>query len=216
MKKQLFKTLKKSASSSTSYSSSESGFSLVELAVIVVMIGIFSAIAAPVWDVFVSRQRVGAVNGQVLRTLQTAQAEAKRNKQNYVVAFREAADPTTAPPEFSTYLEGTPDADKFWEPLNLEGEVPTGTHKIYVQANNDDDADPDNSNGPEIDSITFNYMGAVEYPKPVSSGPQPENTDGFTVTVSNPDGGLKQCVKVVTILGAMITSEGDDNPTGCP
>jgi hypothetical protein len=28
--------------------------------------------------------------------------------------------------------------------------------------------------------------------------------------------GFKQCVKVVTLLGAMITSEGDDNKTGCP
>ncbi len=79
--------------SSTSYSSSESGFSLVELAVIVVIIGIFSAIAAPAWDAFVSRQRIRAVNGQVLQALQTAQAEAKRTKQEITVTFDEAVDP---------------------------------------------------------------------------------------------------------------------------
>jgi type II secretory pathway pseudopilin PulG len=195
MKKQLFKTLKKSASSSTSYSSSESGFSLVELAVIVVMIGIFSAIAAPVWDVFVSRQRVGAVNNQVLQALQSAQAEAKRTKEEITVTFDESVDP----PKYQ--IGNQPQED-----LNINGEVPVGKIKIYVQANGD----------AAVNAITFNYMGAVEYPKPVSSGPPPENTDGFTVTVSTPDDGLRQCVKVVTILGAMITSEGDDNPTGCP
>ena len=214
MKKRLYKTPNKSLLSSTSYSSSESGFSLVELAVIVVIIGIFAAIAAPAWNAFVTRQRVRSVNNQVLRTLQTAQAEAKRNKQNYVVAFREAADPTTDPPEFSSYLEGTDPANIVWEPLNLEGEVPTGTHKIYVQANNNDDADPDNSNGTDIDSITFDYMGAVIEPERI---PDPQNNkDGFTVTVSTPDGGLRRCVKVVTLLGAMITAEGDDNQIGCP
>ncbi|MGB3191176.1 MAG: hypothetical protein WBB43_17360, partial [Limnoraphis sp.] len=137
-------------------------------------------------------------------------------KQNYVVEFQEAADPTTDLPEFSVHLEGTPDADKFWEPLNLEGQVPTGEIKIYVQANGNDDADPDNSNSTDIDAITFDYMGAVESLKDNTNVPSEENETGFTVTVSTPDGGLKRCVKVVTLLGAMITSEGDDNKIGCP
>ncbi|MGB3190316.1 MAG: prepilin-type N-terminal cleavage/methylation domain-containing protein, partial [Limnoraphis sp.] len=98
----------------------EVGFTIVELMLTVAIMGIFAAIAAPSWDTFVSRQRIRAVNGQVLQTLQTAQAEAKLKKQNYVVEFQEAADPTTDLPEFSVHLEGTPDADKFWEPLNLE------------------------------------------------------------------------------------------------
>jgi len=211
MKKQLFKTLKKSASSSTSYSSSESGFSLVELAVIVVMIGIFSAIAAPVWDVFVSRQRVGAVNGQVLQALQSAQAEAKRNKVSRKIEFDNNTD------QMPVYRIYQPDTDGDFDPtgdlidesvIEIDGQIEPGQIQITTQANN--------GTAPLQDAIIFNYMGAVESPKPVSSRPQPKKTDGFTVTVSNPDGGLKQCVKVVTILGAMITSEGDDNPTGCP
>ncbi|MGB3191286.1 MAG: hypothetical protein WBB43_17920, partial [Limnoraphis sp.] len=93
---------------------------MADVVIVMVIMGIFAAIAAPTWDALVTRQRVRSINGQVLQALQIAQAEAKRKKQNYVVEFQEAADPTTDLPEFSVHLEGTPDADKFWEPLNLE------------------------------------------------------------------------------------------------
>jgi type II secretory pathway pseudopilin PulG len=114
---------------------SESGFSLIELAVIVVMIGIFSAIAAPVWDVFVSRQRVGAVNGQVLQALQSAQAEAKRTKQEITVTFDDTVDPPT-------YTLNGVNPQK----LNIGGEIKEEMITL----------------SPNAAQITFNHIGAVD------------------------------------------------------
>jgi type II secretory pathway pseudopilin PulG len=49
------------------------------LLVIVLLLGILSAIAAPSWLAFINRQRVRTVNDRVLQTLRTAQSEAKAN-----------------------------------------------------------------------------------------------------------------------------------------
>jgi len=180
---------------------SEAGFSLLEVVIVVVILGIFAAIAAPAWDAFVARQRVRTVNNQILRTLQTAQAEAKGKNQEVAIQFDQSADP----PAYKVGQPGTIGSQPE-QLLNIDGEIEAGQIQIYVQANGD----------PATDSITFNYMGAVEFPKPNDDIDPPKNRRGFTVTVSTPNGGLKRCVKVVTILGAMITSEGDDNQTGCP
>ncbi|MEB3282702.1 MAG: GspH/FimT family pseudopilin [Lyngbya sp.] len=169
---------------------SEVGFTIIEVMLVVSIIAIFAAIAAPAWDAFATRQRIRTVNNQVLRTLQTAQAEAKRTKQEITVTFDESVDP----PQYQ--IGNQPEED-----LNLNGEVPQGQIQIYVQANGND----------AIDAITFDYMGAVIDPEKIPD-PQQKNTNGFTVTVSTPDGGFKQCVKVVTLLGAMITSEGNNCP----
>ncbi|KKD40025.1 pilus assembly FimT family protein [Limnoraphis robusta] len=117
---------------------SESGFSLIELAVIVVMIGIFSAIAAPAWDVFVSRQRVGAVNNQVSQALQSAQAEAKRTKQNVEVTFN-FNSPTVDPPTYT--LNGVNP-----QKLDIGGEIQEEMITL----------------SPDAAQITFNHIGAVE------------------------------------------------------
>jgi type II secretory pathway pseudopilin PulG len=116
----------------------EAGFTIVELMLIVAIMGIFAAIAAPAWDAFVSRQRVGAVNGQVLQALQSAQAEAKRTKQNVEVTFN-FNPPTVDPP---TYTVNGVNPQK----LNVGGEIKEEMITL----------------SPDAAQITFNYIGAVE------------------------------------------------------
>jgi len=48
------------------YTQSDSGFSLVELIAVVMMVGILAAIALPGWSAFVNRQRVNKANDAVL------------------------------------------------------------------------------------------------------------------------------------------------------
>ncbi|NJK39029.1 MAG: type II secretion system protein [Oscillatoriales cyanobacterium RM1_1_9] len=155
----------------------EAGFSLIEVAVVVLMTGILAAIAAPSWDALTSRQRVRSVNSQVLQVMRQAQAEAKRTKANYKVEF----DVTQDPPEYSVHLAT---ATPVWQTLNVDGEVKAGMVELAIT-----DPYPSTQNG-----VVFNYLGNLEDEEDVN----------FQVTVrpkDNTNNNAKRCVKAVTLLG---------------
>jgi type II secretory pathway pseudopilin PulG len=209
----------------------DGGFTIVELMIIVLVLGILSAIAAPSWLAFINRQRVRTVNDRVLQTLRSAQSEAKRSKRDITVTFNYApnatppvdpptvtinlTDPTTNPPD-QTALTTTPPIEKVT--FDAGGEIKPGTIKL-------------STNKPLINntaSITFNYQGNITSPSIQSSTP-PQSTDRFVVTVApfdpfdpsgfGPNTKGKQCVIVETLLGSMRTDEGEFNTAtgqGCP
>jgi type II secretory pathway pseudopilin PulG len=192
----------------------EAGYTLIELLIIVLILGIFASIAAPSWLAFINRQRVRTVNDRVLQTLRSAQSEAKRSKRDITVTFDLAAttdpptvtinptDPATNPPQ-QTALTTVPPIQKVT--FDAGGEIKPGTIKLSTNQTLINNAV----------SITFNYQGNITSPLIKTSTPR-QSTDGFIVTVAPSRGGGKQCVIVETIIGGMRTAEGNDPVTGCP
>lgn len=196
-----------SQKTSTRDSNSDVGFTIIEVLVVVLIIGILSAIAGPGWLAFISRQRTRTVNDAVFRALKSAQSAAKLNKQNVTVQF----DVDASVPIVTT--------DGVSERLNANGEIKDGMVDLVVAACNATDPTTGDCTGYDFDDadtdypITFDSLGAVadENENTWLAGASPK-TLPYIVTVSTADGNLKRCVIVETLLGSMRIAEGDSCP----
>jgi prepilin-type N-terminal cleavage/methylation domain-containing protein len=68
---------------------SSSGFTLVEMLVVILVVGILSAIALPSWLSFVNVRRLNTAQDQVYLAIRQAQRQATKEKLNWQVSFRE-------------------------------------------------------------------------------------------------------------------------------
>ncbi|MCC3453465.1 MULTISPECIES: prepilin-type N-terminal cleavage/methylation domain-containing protein [unclassified Microcoleus] len=170
----------------------DAGFTILELLVIVIMLGILASIAAPGWLGFINRQRVRTVNDRVFQSLRTAQSEAKRTKRPVTIVFNNnTSTPPVDPP--------TVTIDGNIQQLNAQGEIKPGTIALTVNTPAAPTTPPN--------SLTFDYQGNLTV-----------GTTPFYVTVAVSGGGTRQCAIVQTIIGGMRTDEGTFNTTtnqGC-
>lgn len=158
-------------------SRSTAGFTLLEHIILLAILGIVSAIAAPAWFAFVERQSLNFAQDQIYRAMQSAKSNAKLQKVSWQFSLREnngvvqwAVHPATANP-----------ADDQWYSLNktihLDPETtlrpPTGVRKIQ-----------------------FDYQGNVTKPP-----------FGRVTLSSQHGGKTKRCVFVSTIIGTLRTAK---------
>ena len=169
----------------------DGGFTLLEVLVIALIIGILSSIAAPSWLAFINRQRVRTVNDRVFQSLRLAQSEAKRTKRDVTVTF---SAPSVDPPTitFDPPLATGGSEQK----LDAGGEIKPGTIALTVNTPAAPTTPPN--------SIVFDYQGNL------TAGTTP-----FVVTVAPanaPNSSARQCARVETLIGGMRTAEGNDCP----
>jgi len=166
------------------------GFTLIELLVVIIMAGILASIAAPGWLAFINRQRVGAVQDEMLQILQTAQVDAQRTNRDYNVGVTSTigmADLTVGPETtgLKNSLGGSPVRDK----LKL---------------------DAVDSNGDSISDFVFNHNGQIEAISTSTSSISLPVVISVTLDGSSVN---PKCIVLTTLLGGMVSAEGDSCTT---
>lgn len=73
---------------------SSAGYTLIEVAVVVVIVGILAAIAVPSWLQFLNSRRIGAVTSDLIQTLKQAQQQAIQERQSIEVQVSSVTLPT--------------------------------------------------------------------------------------------------------------------------
>jgi prepilin-type N-terminal cleavage/methylation domain-containing protein len=182
----------------------DSGFTLLEILVVVVGIGVLSAIAAPSWLTFVNTRRLSTSQEQVYRAMQQAKSQAIRQKLTWQASFREKDGVVQ-------WAIHPADADKFipaqfiannnlWH--NLESNIHIDTNK-NKKGEYETTLRKETSN--EAWRIMFNYQGCPVYKAGDECTETSLKTLGQITLYSKNSRKTRRCVYVSTLIGAMRT-----------
>ncbi len=170
------------------------GFTLLEVLVVMALIGILSAIAAPSWLGFANNQRLNSAQSRASSALNLARSNAKRTQSMWQATFRNM--PTIAqyaihpdPPSTTdkTYWDNLP-WENFAEGVRIDDDMNSKSRTTFTPLT----AIPE----PNVYRVQFKAQG---------------NPNGLgelgQITFVNRSGDRKKCVIISTILGAMRLAE---------
>ncbi|MDB9313687.1 type II secretion system protein [Spirulina sp. CS-785/01] len=180
----------------------EQGFTLLELLVGLVIIGILAAIFIPTWLGFLQRQRLNKANSRIWQGMEKTKQKAVTNQRDWQLSFRQEGEKRG---EWAIHpsVKGdfVPDHVN-WQPLE-EGIIFDIENSSFEQE--------------ETGEITewrviFNHYGCPVF-RPGNACTQTSFWALGTVTVRpRNDDTLKRCVIISTLLGSMRKAEGQNTP----
>jgi prepilin-type N-terminal cleavage/methylation domain-containing protein len=185
------KPSKRTVSQNKTHIGDIAGFTLIELLIVVVLISILAAIAAPGWVTFLNRQRASAARDEVLQAIRVAQAQAKRTRQDVSVEFNDDVNPPTLTVR------------------NVAEVVGEGNEGLVALSAVD-------GAGADLDLLTFGSGGNIDIDSITGLDPTDPARPIAKITVSTPaqgagsDNPTQRCVIVQTLLGATRLGSDDE------
>lgn len=160
-------------------SQSTLGFTLLENILVVAIIGILSAIAAPNWNAFINRQRLNTAQHQVYRAMQEAKSQAMLQKGTWQFSVREVTLKGQPVVQWAVHPKSVNPNSVPWQTLDSHIHLYPQETTLYKDKKN------------AVQRVQFNYIG---------------NTNGqlgqITLSTSN-NGRVKRCVYISTLIGTM-------------
>ena len=181
---------------------SDAGFTILEILILLTLIGIFSAIAAPSWLMFINNHRLKQSLDRAYWGMEVAQSNAKRDKTSWQASFKQVEENIQLAIHKSDISPAQVPANE-WKSLEYQIRInPKDTTFRKVNENTNEVKE----NG-TVWRAMFNYRGCPIYNKTDECGLTSLQAKG-NLTISHPNLPKgDRCVIISTLLGHTRTSE---------